>query len=122
MLKYVLVAGGGALGSMARYWVGTTIANRVNALFPYGTFVVNLTACVMIGFALTWMERRTDVNPAWRFLIPIGFLGGYSTFSAFEWETFVRLDTGAFLVAGLYVVLSVVLGLFAVWLGAALAR
>lgn len=122
MQKYFLVAGGGALGSVARYWVGTAIANRVSARFPYGTLVVNLTACVIIGFSLTWIERRADVSPAWRFLIPIGFVGGYSTFSAFEWETFVRLETGAFLVAGLYVVLSVVLGLFAVWLGAALAR
>ena len=56
--------------------------------FPYGTFVINLTACLIIGFSLTWMGRRTEINPAWRFLIPIGFVGAYSTFSTFEWETF----------------------------------
>lgn len=122
MQKYLLVATGGALGSVARYWIGTTIANRMHTRFPYGTLVVNITACVIIGFSLSWIEKRTEINPAWRFLIPIGFVGGYSTFSAFEWETFIELQTGAFMIAGLYVTLSIVLGLFAVWLGAMLAR
>jgi CrcB protein len=89
--------------------------------FPYGTFLINLTACVIIGFSLTWMNRRTEMNPAWRYLIPIGFVGAYSTFSTFEWETFTSLQTGAFLIAALYVSLSVLLGLIAVWLGALLA-
>jgi fluoride exporter len=90
--------------------------------FPYGTFVINLTACLIVGFSLTWMGRRTGIHPAWRLLIPIGFVGAYSTFSTFEWETFVALQTGAFLIAALYVLLSLVLGLLAVWLGVVLAR
>jgi len=68
------------------------------------------------------MERHTAVNPAWRFLIPIGFVGAYSTFSTFEWEIFSTLRAGAFLVAALYVSLSLLLGLLAVWLGVVLAR
>ena len=122
MQKYLLVATGGALGSVVRYWVGTTIASRVESRFPYGTLVINLTACVIIGFALSWLGKHTDVSPMWRLLIPIGFVGGYSTFSAFEWETFALLQAGAFLEATLYVSLSVTLGLFAVWAGAALGR
>jgi fluoride exporter len=90
--------------------------------FPYGTFVINLTACLIIGFSLTWMGRHTGIHPAWRLLIPIGFVGAYSTFSTFEWETFVTLQTGAFFIAALYVLLSLVLGLLAVWLGVVLAR
>ena len=86
MQKYLLIAAGGALGSLARYSVGSFVANRIGTRFHYGTLVINLTACLIIGFSLTWMGRRTDVNPAWRFLIPIGFVGAYSTFSAFEWE------------------------------------
>jgi CrcB protein len=120
--KYLFIAAGGALGSLARYGVGSLVANRMGTRFPYGTFVINLTACLIIGFSLTWIGRRTDVNPAWRFLIPIGFVGAYSTFSTFEWETFTNLQIGAFLIAALYVSLSFLLGLLAVWLGVLLAR
>ena len=121
MQKYLLIAIGGALGSLARYMVASTVVTRMGNRFPYGTFLINLTACVIIGFSLTWMNRRTEINPAWRYLIPIGFVGAYSTFSTFEWETFTSLQTGAFLIAALYVSLSVLLGLIAVWLGALLA-
>jgi fluoride exporter len=120
--KYLFIAIGGALGSIARYVVGSTITNRMGTRFPYGTFVINLTACLMIGFFLAAAGRRTEINPAWRFLIPIGFVGAYSTFSTFEWETFVRLQTSDFLIAALYVSLSILLGLLAVWLGVVLAR
>ena len=81
MQKYLLIAFGGALGSVARYWVGSTIASRAGIRFPYGTMLVNITACLVIGFTLTHMGKRADLNPAWRFLIPIGFIGAYSTFS-----------------------------------------
>lgn len=120
--RFVLIAIGGALGSLARYLVGSIVANRMGTRFPYGTFVINLTACLIIGFSLTWMGRRTEVNPAWRFLIPIGFVGAYSTFSTFEWETFITLQTGEFLIAALYVSLSFLLGLLAVWVGVLVAR
>ena len=122
MQKYLWIAIGGSLGSLARYWVGATIADRMGTKFPYGTFVINITACVIIGFSLAFLGRRTGLNPAWRFLIPVGFVGAYSTFSTFEWETFVHLQTGDFLIAALYVSLSVLLGLLAVWLGVVLAR
>jgi CrcB protein len=119
--KYLWIAIGGALGALARYWVGATIAGRMGTKFPYGTFVINTTACVIIGFSLAFLGRRTGVNPAWRFLIPVGFVGAYSTFSTFEWETFSNLQTGSLSVAGLYVVLSVVVGLVAVWCGVLIA-
>jgi CrcB protein len=120
--KYLLIAVGGALGSIARYWVGTAVASRTGSRFFYGTFVVNMTACLIIGFSLTWLGERTGINPAWRYLIPIGFVGAYSTFSTFEFETFTSLQSSAFLIAALYVSLSVLLGLLAVWLGVLLAR
>lgn len=122
MQKYFFIALGGALGSLTRFWVGSAVANRFGTRFPYGTFIVNMTACVVIGFSLTFLGRRTELNPAWRFLIPIGFVGAYSTFSTFEWETFSTLQTGAFLSAALYVVLSCFLGLVAVWCGVMVAR
>ncbi len=120
--KYLCIAIGGALGSLTRYWVGVTIADRFGSKFPYGTFVINITACFIIGFSLTFLGKRADVSPAWRFLVPIGFVGAYSTFSTFEWETFINLQAGAFLIAALYVGLSCLLGLAGVWCGVLAAK
>jgi fluoride exporter len=119
--KYIYIAVGGALGSMARYWVGSTVADRLGARFPYGTFVINMTACLVIGFAITFLGRRAEFNPAWRYLIAVGFVGAYSTFSTYEWETLSTLRAGAFALAALYALGSLVLGLVAVWGGAVLA-
>jgi len=120
--KYLLIAIGGALGSIARYWVGAAIGGRMGTRFPYGTFVINLTACVIIGFSLTYLGRRVELSPAWRYLIPIGFVGAYSTFSTYEWETLSSLRSGAFALAALYAGGSLVLGLASTWLGAVLAE
>jgi fluoride exporter len=120
--KYLLIAVGGAVGSIARYWVGSTVANRMGTRFPYGTFVINITACVIIGFSLTFLAKRVDLSPAWRFLVPVGFIGAYSTFSTYEWETLSTLRAGAFFLAALYAVSSLILGLIAVWGGSALAE
>ena len=122
MQKYLFIAAGGALGSIARFWVGLTVARRMGTKFPYGTFIINITACIIIGFSLAFLGRRTELNPAWRFLIPVGFVGAYSTFSTFEWETFSNLQTGAFFIAALYVALSFFLGLVGVWCGVVIAR
>jgi fluoride exporter len=115
--KYLLIALGGALGSIARYWVGATVTNRLGARFPYGTLVINLTACVIIGFALTFLGKRAGMSSAWRYLVPVGFVGAYSTFSTYEWETMSLLQTGGFPAAALYAFGSLILGLAAMWCG-----
>jgi CrcB protein len=102
--------------------VGSTIANRMGTKFPYGTLVINITACVIIGFSLSFLARRADLNPGWRFLVPIGFIGAYSTFSTYEWETLSTIRNGAFFLAALYAVGSFILGLAAVWGGSAIAE
>ena len=122
MLKYVYIVIGGSLGAVARYVVGNLVANRLGTRFPFGTLIINISACIIIGFSLVFLGKRTELNPAWRFLIPVGFVGAYSTFSTFEWETFTNLQAGAFLIASLYLSLSIVLGLLGVWGGALLAR
>ena len=66
MQKYLLIAAGGALGSIARYWVGSTVASRMGIRFPYGTLLVNITACIIIGFSLTYLGKRAELSPAWR--------------------------------------------------------
>ena len=122
MPKYLYIAVGGALGSIARYWVGSTISSRLGTRFPFGTFVINMTACVIIGFTVTYLGRRAELSQAWRFLIPVGFVGAYSTFSTYEWETLSNLRAGAFLIAALYAVGSLLVGLLAVWGGSLLAE
>jgi CrcB protein len=119
--KYLLIAAGGALGSILRYWIGSTVSGRMGARFPYGTLIVNVTACLVLGFALTYFGKRADLSSAWRFFIPIGFIGAYSTFSTYEWETLSTLRSGAFLLAAVYAVGSLILGLAATWCGTALA-
>jgi len=120
--KYLLIAAGGGLGSIARYWVGSTISGRIGTRFPFGTFVINMTACIVIGFALTYLGKRTGLDPAWRFLVAVGFIGAYSTFSTYEWETLSTLRSGAFMLAALYAAGSLILGLAATWAGALLAE
>ena len=122
MQKYFFIALGGSLGSIARYWVGSTISGRLGTKFPYGTFVINVSACIIIGFTLTFLGKRADLNPEWRFLIPVGFVGAYSTFSTYEWETLSTLRTGAFTLAAFYALISLFLGLAAVWCGSMIAE
>jgi CrcB protein len=117
MTKYFMVALGGAIGSVLRFWVGTHVSSRPATRFLAGTFIVNMTACFLIGFVITILAEKTSWSPNLRYLIPIGFIGGYSTFSTFEYETFRVFQEGELLIAALNVVLSVVVGFVAVWLG-----
>ncbi len=71
----------------------------MGAKFPYGTFVINITACVIIGFTLTYFGKRADLNPAWRFFVPIGFIGAYSTFSDIRVGDAVDDAIGSFFVS-----------------------
>jgi CrcB protein len=120
--RYLLTGAGGFLGAIARLWVGTTISDRYGSHFPYGTFVVNMSGCVVIGLLLSLLNTHTSINPAWRFFFPIGFIGAYTTFSSFEWETLSAMRGGQPGIALLYVAASVLLGFGCVWLGAIVGR
>jgi CrcB protein len=112
---------GGATGSLARYVVGTAIMTRVGGRFPLGTIFINISGSFLIGFLMTMLTERLQPNPNWRLLLVVGFLGGYTTFSSFEWETFSLVRDGARWLGLLNVLGSVVVGYAAVWLGAMLA-
>jgi fluoride exporter len=121
-MKYIIVGIGGALGSVLRFWVGSYVGGRLGSRFPYGTFVINVTGSFLIGMILTIMAEKTQWSANWRYLIPIGFIGGYTTFSAFEYETFRLFQDGQMLSALLNVTLSVVVGFVGVWAGAVAGR
>jgi len=116
-----MVMVGGATGSLMRYVLGTAIMNRTGARFPLGTVVINITGSFLIGLLMTLLTERLSPNPNWRLLLVVGFLGGYTTFSSFEWETLGLMRDGARWLGLLNVVGSVVIGYLAVWLGAAVA-
>ena len=90
--------------------------------FPVGTLVINISACFLIGFSVEFLNRHANVDPAWRYLIPVGFIGAYSTFSTFEWEIWMDFTSGGFWIGVLYMVVSLVAGLVAVALGSTIAR
>src|SRR5690242_3222108 len=108
-----MLAIGGALGAIARYQVATVIQQRLTVGFPYGTFVVNISGCFIMGLATIVLTERLVVHPNWRFLVPIGFVGAYTTFSTFELETFMAVSEQAWLIALANVAFSVVGGFVA---------
>jgi CrcB protein len=116
-----MIALGGALGAIARYQLTAIVQGRMPAAFPWGTFIVNISGCLVMGVATTLLTDRL-VHPNWRYLIPIGFIGAYTTFSTFEMETFRAISGGEWLAGGLNVVGSVLAGYVALWLGVTLTR
>ncbi len=121
MAKYILVAIGGGAGSLARYIAGTLIMSRAGGRFPMGTFIVNVTGCFAVGVIMTLLTDRLAAHPNWRYLLVIGFLGGYTTFSSFEYESFRAFREGSMTAAALNIAGSVAAGFAAVWLGVLLA-
>jgi len=121
LLKYIAVGVGGFLGAVARYALGVYIGSRYGVRFPLGTFVINVSGSFLIGLILTLLARTT-ASSYWRYLIPIGFIGAYTTFSTFEYETFRAIQDGQVMTGLLNVGLSLVIGFVAVWAGAFIGR
>lgn len=122
LTKYLAVAAGGALGAMLRYFLGSTMLGRAFAPFPTATFVINVTGSFIIGLFLTLATERVHLSPHLRLAVAVGFVGAYTTFSTFEYETAKLIEDGDVTRALLNVLLSFVVGLLAVWLGIFAAR
>ena len=122
-MKRVLVVGcGGFLGAVARYAVSLAIARFWSGQFPLGTFLINVSGSFILGLFSTLGVERLGVSPEVRLLVATGFVGAYTTFSTFEYETLylTKTDAGAWALA--YVLGSVVAGFAAVWLGVKIGR
>ena len=122
-LTYSLVALGGAIGSVARFWCSGLVANALGQTFPWGTLVVNIAGSLVIGFTatLTGPDGRMFVPSDVRTFIMVGICGGYTTFSSFSLQTLALMQDGEWFQAGGNVVLSVVLCMASVWIGHVLA-
>lgn len=106
---------------MIRYIAASAIMARFGGAFPRGTFVINVTGSFLIGFLMTLLTERLKLDPSWRLLLVVGFLGGYTTFSSFEWESYTTIRASGLRTGMLNIVSSVMLGYIAVWLGSMLA-
>jgi CrcB protein len=118
MDRFVMVFVGAGAGGLARFIAGTVIMQRYAGRFPLGTFLINVSGSFLIGVLMAFLSERLDLSPNWRLLLVVGFLGGYTTFSSFEYETFVAVRSGSQVLALLNILGSIVFGYIAVWLGA----
>jgi len=110
-LRLILIAIFGAIGTLARYGLQGLVHVRTGGTFPYGTLLVNLSGCFLLGLIGQLTLNRLVISPDWRVAIAVGFFGGYTTFSSFGWETAKMLEDGEWLPATTYVTASVVIGL-----------
>jgi fluoride exporter len=118
----LMIAVGAAAGANLRYVVSLWAARQWGASFPFGTLLINVSGSFAIGVVMVLLTTRLTVSDSWRFLLVTGFLGGFTTFSTFSYETYTLLVSGSWLAAGLNIVGSVGLGLIGVFLGVGLAR
>jgi CrcB protein len=122
MMNYLVVFAGGGIGSVARFALATWIGQRWGRSFPLGTFVVNVFGSFLIGLLMTLMAERFLENPQWRLLLVVGGLGGFTTFSTFQYETGKLVVDGELIYAALNIGLSVLAGFTALKLGEVIAR
>ena len=110
-MRLLLIAVFGAVGTLARYGLQGLVQVKMGSTFPYGTLLINLTGCFLLGLIGQATLNRMIVPPEWRVAIAVGFFGGYTTFSSLGWETAKMLESGEWLRATTYVAASVIFGL-----------
>lgn len=122
METFLIISLGAILGANARYWLGGWAAERFGTTFPYGTLIINLTGSLILGFFITQVMERFLVDPRWRLLVAIGFLGAYTTFSTYTYESVNLILSGQVGLGLLDLFGSSILGAAAVTAGILLGR
>ena len=122
MQNFLLISVGAILGANSRYWLGTWAAQKWGSSFPFGTLIINVSGSLLLGFFMTLATERFMLDPRWRLLFAVGFLGAYTTFSTYAFESYSLLANGQWL-AGLGNLLSsTLLGVVAVGIGVLLGK
>lgn len=120
--QIALVALGGSAGSVLRYLISVWSSRQFPSAFPWGTFIINITGCFIIGLLIGFISRFGSLENEVRLLLVVGFCGGYTTFSTFSAENLRLLETGNYITLSLYIAVSVLLGVIAVWGGNSLSK
>lgn len=121
-MQIITVALGGAMGAVSRFLVGNIVGKALGSAWPYGTFIINIVGCFCMGVLMTVIVERQLLPAAWRLFLCVGFLGGFTTFSSFGYETISLINNGKLLEAFAYVGGSVLLGLLAAAIGVYVGR
>lgn len=122
MREFFLIGVGAVLGANLRYWLTQVFAGRFGAALPYGTLFINISGSFLLGFILTIVAQRFVQDPGFRLLLGTGFLGAYTTFSAFSFDTIGLLERGDVAPALLYAGASLFGSILAAYLGISIAR
>jgi fluoride exporter len=117
MRAILLIFAGGGIGSVLRYGLSRWISGMAISVFPYGTFLVNMVGCFLIGFIMFYTERFGNQSQQWRLLLVTGLCGGFTTFSSFSWENSQLITDHRIILFLLYAFGSVLLGLIATYFG-----
>ena len=122
MREFLLIGLGALFGANARYWLANVFTARFGPEFPYGTLFINISGSFVLGFVLTLIANRVVVDPGYRLLIGTGFLGAYTTFSTFSFDTISLLERGDLVPALVNAGTSLLGALVAAYLGISAAR
>lgn len=117
MEKYLFIGLGGFLGSIARFGLASLVQTKTESLFPYGTMLVNIIGCFLIGALMTVSQERFIISQNVRLFLMIGILGGFTTFSSFSYDTFAMIKSGNLFAAGVNAGASLFGCLIATWAG-----
>ena len=121
LYKILAVGLGGFLGTVARYAAVKSVDEKINGIFPYGTFAVNILGSLLLGIIYTAALRKAGITEHWRLFLGVGFCGGFTTFSAFAWENFSLIEQKFMGTSAVYALASLGVGLLAlmagVWIG-----
>jgi CrcB protein len=122
MENFLAISAGAILGANTRYWLGYWAAQKWGSSFPIGTMIINLTGSLLLGFFMTLATERFMLDPRWRVLIAVGFLGAYTTFSTYTYESFNLIFKGQWLPGLVNLFGSSILGILAVGIGVYLGK
>ena len=122
MLNLFIIGIGGFIGAILRYIISGFFYDLYGVKFPYGTLAVNIIGCFALGFFITMAEGKFIISPQMRPFAAIGLLGAFTTFSTFSFETLALLQNELYASAFFNIIISVIVGLIAVWAGIVLAK